>query len=151
MPKHLPMINQGHVITAMLSLFTLSHVHLAAAAAIECPAEVAAKAIHLDDTPPGWQFHVQSPLYLHSAAPMSTAPEKRGYLKPDKEEGKAGRWSYTYVLEGPPGDGKWLQCGYGAHNELTLSKKLADDTKVCVIKLHRGAKVEQNIVQIDCQ
>jgi hypothetical protein len=100
---------------------------------------------------PGWKTHVASDLYLNSATPIDGPPEMHGDLadytsKPGKKE-----WSYTYDLDRNFPDGKWLECGYGPHNELTLSQRMPDSIKICTFTYHKGAKMGQNDIKILCR
>jgi hypothetical protein len=94
---------------------------------------------------------VTSRLYLNSAAPISGPPEMHGDLaeftsKPGKVE-----WTYTYDLDRYFPDGKWLECGYGTYNQITLSKPLPDTTKSCTFTYRKGAKAGQHEIKIRCQ
>ncbi|WP_373994880.1 STY0301 family protein [Duganella sp. HH105] len=60
-------------------------------------------------------------------------------------------WTYTYNLDGPYPDGKWMQCGYGEHDEMTLSKRIADHISVCVITYGKATKTSQQQIQINCR
>ncbi|HEU4845583.1 MAG TPA: STY0301 family protein, partial [Burkholderiaceae bacterium] len=71
---------------------------------------------------PSWKANVDSELYLNSATPIDGPPEMHGDLadyisRPGRKE-----WSYVYDLDRNFPDGKWLECVYGTHSEVTLSK-----------------------------
>jgi len=63
--------------------------------------------------------------------------------------GKLG-WSYTYDLDRPFPNGKWLECGYGAYNEVTLAKPLPDKLKSCTFTYRKGPKAGQHEIKIHC-
>jgi hypothetical protein len=61
------------------------------------------------------------------------------------------QWSYTYDLDRDFPDGKWLECGYGSHNEITLSRRMPDTIKSCTFVYRKGAKAGQHDITIDCR
>lgn len=124
---------------------------LVSAATLQCPALIPASAIQLSDTPADWLPYVASPLYLHAAAPMSGPPEMKGDLADFKESRSKKEWSYTYALEGTFPQGKWLQCTYGERNQVTLSRRLPDDTQQCKFTYRKGAKAGQHDITILCR
>ncbi|MYM81760.1 hypothetical protein GTP44_07280 [Duganella sp. FT50W] len=124
---------------------------LVSAATVQCPAFIPASAIQLSDTQAGWVPYVASPLYLHAAAPMSGPPEMKGDLADFKESRSKKEWSYTYALEGTFPQGKWLQCTYGERNQVTLSRRLPDDTQECKFTYRKGAKAGQHDITTLCR
>jgi hypothetical protein len=82
---------------------------------------------------------------------MATPPEKLGHLIEDSRRKHKNEEIYTYRLDGSFPDGKWVQCAYGEHNQLTLSRKLADDTKRCSVTHTKGEKAAQNHIKIVCE
>ncbi|MGV7208833.1 STY0301 family protein [Oxalobacteraceae bacterium A2-2] len=138
--------------TLFLTLLVLSATADSAAAPAQqyvCPASipVSVKA----NAGNGWIPHVASDLYLNSATPISGPPEMKADLadylsRPGKKE-----WSYTYDLARPFPDGKWLECGYGTHNEVTLSRRLPDTVKQCIFTYRKGARAGQHEIRISCQ
>lgn len=135
----------------LLAALLLTTQEIAAAASTECPAEITKNSIKLEQVPSGWQFYADSPLYLNSAAPMLGPPELRAHLVPDSEHHKSGEWSNTYDLEGESSDGKWIQCAYGVHGEITLSKRIDDNTLACTVTYRKGEKAGQNRVEVKCR
>ena len=124
-----------------------SQAAIAAKAPASCPSSVPISTPHIQ----GWTEAPASVLYLNSAAPTSGPPGMRGDLsdftsKPGKIE-----WSYAYKLDRLFPHGKWLECGYGPHNELTLSKQLPDDVKSCIFTYRKGAKAGQVDIKIRCE
>lgn len=61
------------------------------------------------------------------------------------------KWSYTYDLDREFSDGKWLECGYGTHNEVTLSQRMPDSVKLCIFTYSKGNKAGQHDIQINCR
>lgn len=99
----------------------------------------------------GWQVYVSSELYLNAASPIGGPPERHADLaeytfKPGKKQ-----WSYTYDLGREFPEGKWLECGYGAHNEITLSRRLPDIIRSCTFNYRKGVKAGQYDIQISCR
>lgn len=117
----------------------------------ECPLSVAPASIQLVNTPPEWRPFVTAPLYLHAAAPIYGPPEARGDIADFTTRHGTVEWSYTYKLEGNFSDGKWIQCAYGANNEVTFSKRIADDTQECTFTYRKGRKVAQHNIKIQCK
>ena len=66
--------------------------------------------------------------------------------KPGKKQ-----WSYSYNLDRGFSDGKWLERGYGAHNEITLSRRMHDSIKSCTFVYRKDEKGEQHDIQINCR
>ncbi|MGK5006970.1 STY0301 family protein [Janthinobacterium sp. LB2P70] len=122
-----------------------------ATASLACPASVPATSISLNAVPPGWTSYIDSPLYLSAAAPIDGAPERRGQLVPSGERKKKGHATLSYRLEGRYPDGKWLQCSYGVHGEVTLSRRLDDSVSLCEFTYRKGSKAGQNEIAIDCR
>lgn len=98
----------------------------------------------------GWKVHVASVLYLNSATPISGPPELQGDLANFTTRRQKDKWSYTYNLDRPFPDGKWLECGYGSHNEITLSRRLPDSIKTCTFTYRKGAAAGQHAITIEC-
>jgi hypothetical protein len=129
-----------------LLIAATAHAAIAAPVQFSCPSSVPVSTVQV----PGWTATVASELFLNSAAPISGPPEMRGDLaefasKPGKLE-----WSYTYDLDRPFPNGKWLECGYGAHNEVTLARPLPDKLKSCSFTYRKGAKAGQHAIKISC-
>jgi hypothetical protein len=138
--------------SAVLALFAATQLpSFAATQAITCPTSIKPASIQVTvSESPDWTPYVGAALYLHAAAPMSGPPQMRGDLadfttRPGKLE-----WSYTYKLEGTFDTGKWIQCAYGANNEMTLSKRISDDTQRCTITYRKGKKAAQHEIKIEC-
>ena len=120
-------------------------------APLACPASVPATSISLTAVPSGWTPYIDGPLYLNAASPIDGAPERRGQLVPSGERKKKGQTTFSYRLEGRYPDGKWLQCSYGAHGEVTLSRRMDDSVSVCELTYRKGSKAGQNEIDIDCR
>lgn len=118
---------------------------------IECPGEIPQASVKLTSTPPGWQTYVAAPLFLHNAAPTSGPPQDLGQMIGDTVRKSKTEWIDKYSLEGRYPNGKWLQCDYGVLNEISLSKRLDDDTKECTISGKKGEKAGQNLFTIRCR
>ena len=123
----------------------------AVAAPLACPTSVPATSISLIAVLSGWTPYIDGPLYLNAAAPIDGAPERRGQLVPSAERKKKGQTTLSYRLEGRYPDGKWLQCSYGVHGEVTLSRRMDDSVSVCELTYRKGSKAGQNEIDIDCR
>lgn len=119
--------------------------------ALECPELISPSSIRVTDTGAEWAPYVASPLHLHAAAPMYGPPEMKGDLADFKEMRSKNEWSYTYTLDGAVPEGKWLQCAYGEHNQVTLSRRLPDETAACKFTYRKGLKAGQHAIQIQCK
>lgn len=118
---------------------------------LKCPESIGAESIRVEGIEKKWTSFIASPLYLHSAAPMSGPPEMRGDLADFSERRTKHEWSYTYHLKGSFPGGKWLQCGYGEYNQVTLSQRLRDDVQRCTFTYRKGEKAGQYEIRIDCR
>lgn len=101
--------------------------------------------------PNSWTVYVASELHLNSAAPTGGPPEMRADLSDYTSKTGKKQWSYIYDLDRDFPDGKWLECGYGSHNEITLSKRMPDTIKSCTFVYRKGAKAGQHDITIDCR
>lgn len=120
-------------------------------AAHACPENVPASTISLNAVPAGWTPYIGGPLYLSAAAPIDGAPQRRGQLVPSGQRTKQGQTTLSYRLEGRYPDGKWLQCSYGVHGEVTLSRRMDDSVSQCEFTYRKGRKAGQNEIDIDCR
>lgn len=132
----------------------MPYLHAAAATTAQtslvCPPSVPISLAPASTVQHGWTAYVASELYLNSATPIDGPPEMHGELadyttRPGKKE-----WAYTYDLDRNFPDGKWLECGYGTHNEVTLSQRMADSVKACTFTYRKGEMAGQNIIKINC-
>jgi hypothetical protein len=141
-------------ILQLAGLCWLGGMPLAAFAAPEvivCPTSIARTSIQVTASEQAWMPFVSAPLYLHAAAPMNGPPERRGDLTDFTTHPGKLEWSYTYKLDGAFDAGKWIQCAYGANNEITLSKRIADEAQECTITYRKGKKAAQHEIKIQCR
>lgn len=131
--------------------FAMTFACAAPEGSLECPALIPQSSVQINGTAAGWLPYVASPLYLHAAAPMNGPPAMKGDLVDFQETRGKAEWSYTYSLDGDFRDGKWLQCTYGEHNQVTLSRRLPDDTKECKFIYKKAAKAGQHDIKIFCR
>ncbi|WP_371871673.1 STY0301 family protein [Pseudoduganella violacea] len=118
---------------------------------LECPQFIEQKSVQISNAPSGWTTFVRAPLYLHGAAPMSGPPEELGELAEFSQKREKGVWIYTYQLDAPFPAGKWLACTYGESDQVTLGKRLDDNTRVCSFRYQKGRHVGENIIAIACK
>ncbi|MRW92527.1 hypothetical protein GJ699_21235 [Duganella sp. FT80W] len=121
------------------------------AMSFECPDAIPQSAIRITAASTDWVPYVASPLYLHAAAPMDGPPEMKGELAEFKETRGKNEWSYSYALDGAFPNGKWLQCTYGEHNQVTLSRRLPDEIQACKFVYRKGSKAGQHQITIQCK
>ncbi|WP_460885489.1 STY0301 family protein [Pseudoduganella ginsengisoli] len=134
----------------VLTLTLLSSPCLAAQQTIICPTELAPSSLQLTPAMSGWTYFAEAPVYLHGAAPLAGPPESRAHLIHSSIRHGKDEVTYTYVLDGPSPNGKWMQCAYGEHHALTLSMRLADETDSCQITQRKGSKAGQYSLHIVC-
>lgn len=120
-------------------------------APLTCPPSVAISAAPTKSGFAVWRVFIGSELYLNSATPISGPPEMHGDLADYSSRKGKNEWSYTYDLNRDFPDGKWLECGYGAHNEVTLSQRLPDTVKMCTFVYRKGKQAGQNDIKINCK
>jgi hypothetical protein len=118
---------------------------------IECPASISGSSVQLTNPPQGWKLFVPDSLYLHSAAPIDGPPEQLGDLADFSERRHGKESSYTYRLDSNFPDGKWIKCSYGVNGEVTLSKRIDDNTTQCTFVYRKGVKAGQNDIRIACE
>ena len=116
-----------------------------------CPKSIADTSVKLEPVPTGWTAYIASPLYLNSAAPIDGPPQRKGELVPTAQRKAKGQTIFVYQLEGAFPDGKWLQCGYGEHGQVTLSKRIDDSVGRCEVSYRQGSKAGQNEISIVCR
>jgi hypothetical protein len=100
--------------------------------------------------PLGWTVYVASELYLNSATPIGGPPGMHADLADYTSRPGKKQWSYAYDLDREFPDGKWLECGYGTHNEITLSQRMPDSIKSCTFIYRKGEKAGQHDIKINC-
>lgn len=116
-----------------------------------CPTSIPETSIKLEPVPAGWTSYIASPLYLSSAAPVDGPPQRKGELVPTAQRKAKGRTIFVYQLDGTFPEGKWLQCSYGEHGQVTLSKRIDDRVGRCEVSYRQGSKAGQNEIGIDCR
>ncbi|WP_420213838.1 STY0301 family protein [Janthinobacterium fluminis] len=107
---------------------------------LTCPASIPISSSPPKSGPQGWTVYVASELYLNSAAPIGGPPEMHADLADYTSKPGKKQWSYTYDLDREFSDGKWLECGYGTHNEITLSQRMPDSIKSCIFVYRKGGQ-----------
>lgn len=123
----------------------------ASPAPLTCPTSVPISAAPTKAASSVWKVHIGSELYLNSATPISGPPEMRGDLADYAFRKGKNEWSYTYDLNRDFPAGKWLECGYGSHNEVTLSQRLPDAVKMCTFTYRKGKQAGKNDIKINCK
>lgn len=116
-----------------------------------CPTSVPVAITEDGRLPAVWTGYVDSDLYLHAATITGGPPELHADLTTYTTRPGKTQWSYTYDLDDEFLQGKWLQCGYGVHSEVTLSQRIPDFIKSCSFTYKEGSKAGQNIIRIECK
>jgi hypothetical protein len=122
-----------------------------AAATEQCPMEISRQQLS-DIVFPGWLATVISPLRLHSVGFNDGPPSEMADLKPYSIEQRKSRSTVTWRFdEGPMLHGRWLSCGYGQDNAVTLAKQVSDATKTCIAYYTNGTLPNFNDIHVDCR
>jgi hypothetical protein len=119
--------------------------------AIDCPDRLPPSGLRLVDPPQGWQGTVNSPLFLHNAEPTDGPPQDLGRMIGEAGKSRKNAWVTRYPLTGDFSRGKWFTCDYGSLNEVSLSRRLPNDTKECTVIGRLGELAGQNQFQIVCR
>lgn len=117
---------------------------------IRCPAHVSADTIRVEHAPDGWLAFVPSSLEIRSAELMFGPPTSYKLARSSSYRQFKRRTVSTWELAGLPDTEKWLRCGYGAADEITLSRQLPTAVSEC--RVTRELDVEDNVttVEVDC-
>lgn len=115
-----------------------------------CPQSIPETAVHLVAPGQEWTPFVSSPLYLSNAAPADGPPERLGVLHGGASSKTKAGWTQQYALGGPYPEGKWLRCDYGSFGEVSLAKRLPDDTQQCTVIGRKGEHAGENRLEIQC-
>ena len=86
-------------------------------------------------------------LYVGNAAILYGPPATKSYSVPTATTD--GRRLDTTTWELADGE-KWLSCGYGAGDELTLSAPLPHDVTKCTARLEKDAQGSVTAVSVQC-
>lgn len=100
---------------------------------IRCPAHVAADIIRVAPAPEGWMPFVPSSLEVRGAELMFGPPASYKLARSSSYRRFKRRTVSTWELAGLPDAEKWLRCGYGAADEITLSRQLPTDVTQCEV------------------
>lgn len=125
-----------------------AHAVSAATISVECPKKFPADAIFFKGTPQGWTAFAPSELEVTSGELMYGPPSSYTYAVPATyRAGKrleVGTWGASSTGQ------NWLQCGYGAAKELTLSQQLPPGLAECTIKKYKDPRGNVEQVSASC-
>jgi hypothetical protein len=122
----------------------------AATIKIECPGKFPREQIAFTGTPAGWTPYTRSSLEVTTAEMLSGPPSSYTYLVPFKyTEGKRRDVAVWGFAPGPETE-KWLQCGYGAASEVSISRPLPAATSQCTVTRYRDASGNVTKVEAVC-
>lgn len=140
---------QSVFVAASLGLI-LHGIAQAASTSYVCPQAIAADSIHLAAPGQDWKPFIALPLYLSGAAPADGPPERLGVLRERTATKSKKGWTQKYALDGGFPEGKWLRCDYGPFGEMSLAKRLPDETRECTVTGSKGEHAGENKVEIRC-
>jgi hypothetical protein len=123
----------------------------AATITIACPEKFPREQISFTGTPAGWTPYTRSSLEVTTAEMLSGPPSSYTYLVPFKyTEGKrrdVAMWGFAPGAETE----KWLQCGYGAASEVSISRPLPAATSECTVTRTKDANSNVTKVVAVCK
>lgn len=117
---------------------------------IECPALLPATAVKIVDAPPGWTPFTPSLVRLHAAGALAGPPESMAILKGEMYQKGKDKEINVFDLDERPSE-KWMQCSYGSGNEVTLSRRLPDDTASCTVTYTKTKPYGEVVIDIFCR
>ncbi|HEV7813636.1 MAG TPA: STY0301 family protein [Janthinobacterium sp.] len=119
---------------------------------IACPApELPAAAVRIVTPPSGWTPYTATFFRLESASISYGPPETQMDAVPfSSVENARGRVD-TYPLDLSSPTGNWLNCSYGAREELTLARRLEGRFKICVVTYTHIRKKLPLKVEVRCK
>jgi hypothetical protein len=136
----------------LLAALTWSATTFAADPTLQCPPELPAGAVQLTLPQQGWTAYAPARLRLHSVGFMDGPPAEMADLMPTTIDQKKGRSTVTWRFTGGAMvRGRWLSCGYGDGNEITLSKKVPDNTKTCTVYYRNGTFPNFQDIAVECK
>lgn len=115
-----------------------------------CPQSIPEASVHLVAPSQEWTPFMSSPLYLSGAAPADGPPERLGILREETSTKTKAGSTQRYTLAGRYPEGKWLRCDYGAFGEMSLAKRLPDETQECTVSRKKGEHAGENKVEVTC-
>lgn len=125
------------LLTTCLAAFTVNAP--AATITIECPAKFPREQIKFTGTPAGWTPYTRSSLEVTTAEMLYGPPSSYTYAIPTKHTEGKRRDVATWGFSPGPETEKWLQCGYGAASEVSISRPLPAATSECTVTRTRDA------------
>lgn len=117
---------------------------------VECPTELKTQAIQIVQTPAGWTPFTPSDVRLHGVGIMYGPPAEMRHAKPDFDKKQKNGHVVTWLFDEEDTSPKWINCGYGLGNEVTLSKELDSATASCKVSYTRKQKYAIQQVLIRC-
>jgi hypothetical protein len=115
-----------------------------------CPQSIPASDLHVVTPGKDWTAFVSSPLYLSGAAPADGPPARLGVLREDAATKTKAGWTRRYALGGQYPEGKWLRCDYGSLGEVSIAKRLPDETQSCTVSDKKGVRTGEVSVEVRC-
>lgn len=115
---------------------------------IQCPNEIAAADISVARHNE-WQAHVDYSLPLFGAGMSGGPPESEMQLRGEPLDARGNATSYEFGSGSA--EQRWLDCHYGRSGEVTLSRKLDDRIRRCVITHFKQVQGEPRRIDIRCR
>lgn len=98
-----------------------------------CPNEIKAQSVKLVGITSDWTVDVLSSIRWHGATVLGSPPSMKAYLVPETYRKTKKIWADKYEFSEPDADGNWISCSYGEDRIITLSKRLDDRVRECII------------------
>ncbi len=117
---------------------------------VACPELFDARNVHFDTISQGWTPYVPTSLMVRTGRIMFGAPEAKSDVKPSSSVDSKYESMAAWQLRNVPGLQKWLNCGYGAANELTLSKIIPQDVYACTVITSKDQQANVTGVVAEC-
>jgi hypothetical protein len=115
-----------------------------------CPQSIPETSVQLIAPGQEWMPFISSPLFLSGAAPADGPPERLGVLRENSATKSKTGWTHRYALDGRYPEGKWLRCDYGSFGEMSLAKRLPDETQECTVTGKKGEHAGENKIEVRC-
>jgi hypothetical protein len=119
---------------------------------LSCPPVLDTQAIPFNPSsvPAGWAAYMPSALEVQTGSIMLGAPATMRSAKPASSTDASRQDTTTWQLGELPHAEKWLRCGYGAADELTLSRPLPSNVTTCTVTATKDNRGNITGVAVQC-
>lgn len=139
---------QFSLIAIAMALLAVTSAQAGEPRQLQCPDELTPGEVKVT-TRAGWQTHVPYSLPLFGAGMSAGSPESEMQLRGEPLDAKGSSTAYRFG-GGGPNEERWLDCRYGRSGEFTMSRRLDDKIRQCVIKHHKLEPGNPRRVEIRC-